>query len=37
MYKFMVRCPIAMTEEDLVDHLVYSGADSYSWWHTIAA
>ncbi len=35
MYKFMVRYPIAMTEEDLVDHLVYSGADSYSWWRTI--
>ena len=35
MYKFMVRYPIAMTEEDLVDHLVYSGADCYSWWRSI--
>jgi hypothetical protein len=35
MYKFVVRQPIAMSEEDLVDHLVYSGASSYSWWHAI--
>ena len=35
MYKFVVRHPIAMSEEDLVDHLVYSGADGYSWWHDI--
>ena len=35
MYKFMIRYPVVMTEEDLIDHLVYSGADSYSWWRAI--
>lgn len=35
MYKFMIRYPVAMTEEALVDHLVYSGADCYSWWRSI--
>jgi hypothetical protein len=35
MYKFSVTTTVTMTEEALIDHLVFSGASMYPWWRTI--